>query len=197
MITKYYNFKDLPSRIVVATGEHLEVYSILNNDFEGEKAIKIELRGENSSFILKCGCILKGQKKVSLSTETIHEKGNNFARVEIKSLLFDNSFFDFQGIIKIEKNAFKSDSYLKHDSFLYSSSARVNTSPKLEIKANNVKASHGATIKSFNKSDLFYIISRGLTLKKAKKLIAKSFIESIFSNVTEVLKELKIKKLDI
>lgn len=196
MINRYFLFKDLPSSFEVGENESLNIFTILNNDFEGVKNLKINLLGKKSKFNLKCAILLKSQKKVIINSQTFHKAINSYSRVEIRSLLKDYSHLSFSGVINIKKGAYKSDAYLKHNTFLFSDTASVETSPKLEIGANDVKASHGASIKSFDNDELFYIITRGISEKSAKDIVARGFLEGTFGSFSKVKEQIKINKID-
>ena len=95
----------------------------------------------------------------------------------------------FNGKIKIHKDAQKSSTSQINKNLLLSSTAEVDTKPELMIYADDVKASHGATIGQIQKDELFYLLSRGLTASKAKELLCAGFLNSIGESLSENLQE--------
>lgn len=81
-------------------------------------------------------------------------------------------------MIDIENGAENSNAYLKADVLMLSDEARAHVVPSLEIKENDIKASHGATITKINEEQIFYMMSRGLSRTKAKKLIVEGFLNA-------------------
>lgn len=130
------------------------------------------LIGKNSDFMnIKSGsvCLSRGCK----------------ANFEIKSALFDSSRVNFEGNMVIEKNGHDSESYLSHRTLLLSKNARTKTIPGLEIKANDVKAGHAATIGMVDDEDLFYLESRGINQKTAVEMIIKGYFETLLEKITD------------
>ncbi|MBY0316256.1 MAG: SufD family Fe-S cluster assembly protein, partial [Bdellovibrionales bacterium] len=95
----------------------------------------------------------------------------------------------FNGKIKIHKDAQKSSTSQINKNLLLSSTAEVDTKPELMIYADDVKASHGATIGQIQKDELFYLLSRGLTASQAKELLCAGFLNSIGESLSENLQE--------
>jgi len=98
-----------------------------------------------------------------------------------KSLADDKSHSVFEGSIIVPKIAQKTDASQLSRNLLLSKHAKIDTKPQLEIIADDVKCKHGATISQLNKEELFYMRSRGLTLKEASKLQLSSYFQEIIS----------------
>ena len=96
----------------------------------------------------------------------------------------------FRGLIKISEEAQLTDSYLTNNNILLSDEARADSVPTLEINANDVKASHGATVGNLDKDEIFYLMSRGLTKSSAEKLIINGFFAPVLKSIdSEILRE--------
>ena len=113
-----------------------------------------------------------------------HNVGNSKSYVYIKSVILDKSIFNFNGLIKIKKNANLSDAYLKNDNLVISQDAKVNSKPQLEIESDDVKASHGVTIKTVSDQEKHYLMSRGLDNTLSQKLIIEGFIKDLTCKIT-------------
>lgn len=176
---KNYSLKDLPTKLVAEEGKHV-VYYFNHAGSIKKDTIELVLDKPNAELEL-CGAIsASGEDHIEISTITRHIVGENNSRIKIKTVLDDKSRFDFTGMIEIAKDAQKSDAYLQQDNLVVSDEVICNTSPQLEIQADDVKASHGATVGTFEIDQLFYLTSRGLSLKQAKKLISEGFLNSVY-----------------
>ncbi len=100
-------------------------------------------------------------------------------------MLAEDAKFSYDGLIRIEKQAQQSNAYQKNDNLIISPNARVETKPELEIIANDVKCSHGATVSRIDDSMLFYMMSRGVAREEAKELFIKGFLSEVLSRIPE------------
>lgn len=143
-------------------------------DLENLKEIEINEDCEiNGIFIGRNNDSLKS--KISI----IHKKPDCKSRINIKSVLFNNSKFDFEGILKIEKGAVRTDTYLKINCLIIGENAFAKAVPSLEINESDVKGGHGATIGYIDNEQLFYLMSKGITYQKAEKILIRSFLNSL------------------
>lgn len=120
---------------------------------------------------------------IDIKTTTNHKVGNTSSRVLIKGIWKDNSIFNYRGMIRIENGAQLSDAYLQNDNISLSDSASVNSSPQLEINADDVKASHGVTISTIDDFEKYYLASRGLEPKYSENLIISGFVKDIMDKL--------------
>ena len=120
----------------------------------------------------------KSRKSSPLKKELIflHKTPHLKSRIDIRSVVYRRASFDLSAKLVIEKSASDTDSYLKIDTLLAEPDAKARAVPSLEIKTDNVKAGHGATIGSINTEWLYYLQSRGISTGKGKSLIVKSFL---------------------
>lgn len=109
---------------------------------------------------------------------------NNQCQQIVKNLLLDQSRAIFNGHIKIQPSAQKTNSSQLHQSLLLSSEAEVDTKPELEIYADDVQATHGATVGQLNADELFYFQSRGISKEKAYSLICLGFLTALCDQLT-------------
>lgn len=124
---------------------------------------------------------LTKNQTVKLRTKSIHAAPRSFSRVHFKGVFDDQSNFDYQGMINIQKGALLSDAYLQNDNLIIGSDAVVNSSPQLEICADDVKASHGVTVATYDAEDQYYINSRGISDAEARRLMVYGFINDIIT----------------
>jgi Fe-S cluster assembly protein SufD len=113
-----------------------------------------------------------------------------------KGILNDESNGIFTGKIYVHPNANQTNAYQKNNNLLLSEDATVNTRPQLEIFADDVKCSHGATNGQIDLQALYYLQSRGLTKEVANSFIQYAFLAEVFENIqndflnVEILKDL-------
>lgn len=99
----------------------------------------------------------------------------------MRSVGADRAQQTLDGMIYIGPQGARTDSYLKIDSILLNKGVKVNAKPNLEIKTNDVKAGHGASISRLNDSELFYLAARGISPEEARKMIIDGFLKDVFS----------------
>ncbi len=114
-----------------------------------------------------------------------------------KGILDDDATGSFNGKILVRKDAQKTQAYQKNNNILLSPAARMNTKPHLEIYADDVKCSHGATVGQLDTEALFYLRSRGIGEKESRHLLMYAFANEIVSKITiPVLKDRIIDLVD-
>ncbi len=107
----------------------------------------------------------------------VHNKPQLKSRVHIKAVLFDHDILDIEPKIVINRGSKGTDTYLKIEVLLVGDKAQARVVPGLEIKENEVKGGHGATISRISKDQLYYLQSRGLDLKTATEVLISAFLE--------------------
>lgn len=135
---------------------------------------------EPDSQVLIKGLVIAHKSEVpNLTTVVHHHASRTRAETLIRTLAYESSQPHYQGLIDIDKDIVDIESYLNHHSLLLGKEAKSWTLPSLEIRANQVKCSHAATIRSIKESDLFYARSRGLSLEEAKKIMIEAFVSDV------------------
>lgn len=117
-------------------------------------------------------------------TIQVHEAPNCTSNLLCKNVLRNEAKSIFSGLIKVRKEAQHTDAYQTNRNLLLSSEAKADSLPGLEILANEVKCSHGATTSRIDPQELFYLQSRGMSLKDAEKLIALGFLSGPLNSVS-------------
>ncbi len=114
-----------------------------------------------------------------LQTNVIHESPATEGRVNEKSILKDKSKSLFKGMIRINENASKSQSYLSGRSILLDKGAKSDAIPGLEIFTNDVKATHSASVAQIDEEQIFYLNTRCLSRSEAERVIVEGFLEPL------------------
>ncbi|MEK7065697.1 MAG: SufD family Fe-S cluster assembly protein [Patescibacteria group bacterium] len=140
---------------------------------EGSSAVIIGLvKGDNSDAIV-------------LRTLQYHGSRETTSNLLVKSLLADAASFTYDGAIRVEPKAQKTDAYQRNENLLLSPLAHAESKPKLEILANDVRCTHGATIGSVREDELWYLASRGIDKERATALIAQGFLRSVVDRIAD------------
>ena len=137
--------------------------------------------------------LAKTNQHHDITTLMQHKYPQSKSNQHIKGILQKDSSGVFQGKIIVSQDAQKTDAFQFNQNLLLSENAEVNAKPELEIYADDVKCSHGATTGELDEQMLFYLRSRGLNREEAKKLLIEGFINELFENIKN--KELKKKLL--
>jgi Fe-S cluster assembly protein SufD len=126
---------------------------------------------------------LHGQDHVSTHTRMHHDIGKGVSRQLIKFVLDDASTGHFLGELRIKQDAQQVDAQQTNRNLLLSCQATMRTQPQLEIYADDVKASHGATTGQLDESALFYMQQRGIAPEEGRKMLLRAFIMDIVEKI--------------
>lgn len=172
------------TRVVLKANQNLRVILLPNHQVVN-KNLEIFLKG-NDSRVEILGAIL-GQKDddFRLEVKTVHQGLRTSAYTHVRGVLFDASRSFFSGLIRIEKGANKTSSLLENRTLILGERAKANSIPSLEIEADDVKASHAATVGRIDEQQLFYLRSRGLSRKTATRMVIDGFFEPILSKIND------------
>lgn len=141
---------------------------------------------------------LKKDQKVDLTTISHHMVPNTKCTTNVRGVLMDNAYSNYIGKIVIDKPAQQTVSYLDDKVLVVGEASRNASQPILEIEADDVKASHGATTGNVDKSQLYYLQTRGLSREEAESLIIKGFFTSALADVEDAtIKEEILEKLGV
>lgn len=145
--------------------------------------IEIDLNGENCETLL-CGMVIGDKnQQVDNFTSIIHNKPNCHSRELFKYVLDDLSKGAFTGKLYVAKDAQKTAAFQTNKNILLSKTAKMRTKPQLEIYADDVKCSHGATIGQLDEKAKFYMQSRGISEKEARLLLMYAFTSDVIDNI--------------
>lgn len=147
--------------------------------------------GAGSNAELFSLTVAHGEQEMDQRTLQSHNAPHSRSDLLFKNVLLDNSKTIFSGLIKVAEQAQLTDAYQTNRNLLLSPSAEANSLPGLEILANDVKCSHGATTGQIDENQLFYLLSRGISKPTAQILLVFGFFEEIIEKMeNEELAEL-------
>ena len=119
------------------------------------------------------------EQSFDIQTNVTHESPSTEGRVVEKSILRNKSKSLFKGMIRIQKNATKSNSFLSGRSILLDKDAKSDSIPGLEIFTNDVKATHSASVAQIDEEQIFYLQTRCLTREESERTIIEGFLEPL------------------
>jgi Fe-S cluster assembly protein SufD len=122
-------------------------------------------------------------QRYSINTLSDHAALSTNAETLVKGVLTDRSRVEFDGMIRVEPGAQQTASYLSAHGLLLSKGARGEFIPGLEIAANEVSASHGATSGQVDEEQLFYLMVRGIPRAEAERIIVQGFFEPVLQRI--------------
>lgn len=143
---------------------------------------KVSLGFEADASLSGVFC-LNGKDEAHIHTLVCHKEENSTSFQKFKGVLHGQSRLSFEGKIFVEQKALKTEAYQLNNNLILSEHARVYSKPNLEIFADDVKASHGATSGKLSDEDLFYLTSKGLPKEMAKQLLIEGFYKEILSEI--------------
>jgi Fe-S cluster assembly protein SufD len=121
---------------------------------------------------------------VSFNTIQQHASPDTTSNINFRVALKDEASSIYQGIVKVDKVAQRTNAFQSNKNLLLGSGARADSIPRLEILADDVKCSHGATVGPVDKDQLFYLNSRGLPMKEAEELIVIGFFAEVLNTIS-------------
>ncbi len=141
------------------------------------------IEGPGSNAELYSLTISHDDQEIDQRTRQTHRAPHARSYLLFKNALLDTSKTIFSGLIKVEEAAQQTDAYQTNRNLLLSPTAEANSLPGLEILANDVKCSHGATTGQLDETQLFYLLSRGIQKMTAQTLLVFGFFEEVLDKI--------------
>ncbi|MBK8397564.1 MAG: Fe-S cluster assembly protein SufD [Leptospiraceae bacterium] len=164
--------------------------------YKGKTLYFNELNGEHS-ILNATGATTLGKREIQdIEYKISHFASHTDSKLKFKTVVKDKSHHIFTGNLFIPKSSLHVTASQVNNNLTMTRTARAESMPKLEVFADDVKCSHGATVGEVNEDQLFYLMSRGLTENEARFLIIEGFLKEILDFVTvPEIQELLIKRL--
>ncbi len=147
--------------------------------------IHTSLDGPGSTMFMNGVYVATDRQHMEIDSFTDHIAPHTKGDVLYRGIIRDRAHTIFDGLIKVEKTAQLTDSYLANHNLLLSPKARADSLPTLEIEANNVRCTHGATVGQLDTEQLFYMQSRGLSRVEAERLIVTGFVQPVLDRLPD------------
>ena len=176
---------EIPSNIEVGANAALDLTVVVLPGVSARIPLTIDLTGAHSEVRLSGIYLCSGHDDVTFDITMHHRTGDCCSRQIFNGLAAGEAKCGFFGKIVIAPDAQRTEAFQENHNILLSDSARVNTKPRLEIYADDVKCSHGATVGKLNEDEQFYMRSKGIPEDEAKVLQMISFVAPVLEAVPE------------
>ena len=192
------------------TYERVFVNEEVNLNIEQEADSHVKIHVINAPFSITVnqigeGCTteiyglehLRGEDDVTAETHVTHSVGGGTSNQLVKFVLEDNARGRFIGDLKIAQDAQQTEAHQTNRNLVLSETAEMRTQPQLEIYADDVKATHGASTGQLDESALFYMQQRGIDKEKARQLLVNAFMKDVLNTISdEALREQLLNAID-
>ena len=198
----FVNEQMLDLHVVQEAGSSLKVHALYLSQTDvaagmSEAKITVEQKGENCRTEIYGLAFLHREEQVHLTTNVQHLVGGGSSKQLIKFVLDDAAQGEFYGQLWIAPDAQKTEAHQTNRNLLLSEQAVMRTRPQLEIYADDVKASHGATTGQLDDSALFYMQQRCLDESTARKLLIAAFMKDVLETIMdETLREQMLTQIE-
>jgi Fe-S cluster assembly protein SufD len=146
--------------------------------------VHARLSGAGAAAHLNAAQLLGGTQHADFTTIVSHDAPGCASRQTVKNVLTGRARGVFQGKIEVARAAQKTDGYQMNQALLLSPEAEVSSKPQLEIYADDVKCSHGATVGELDTNQLFYLRSRGVPEAEARAILVRAFLAEALDPIT-------------
>jgi Fe-S cluster assembly protein SufD len=171
----------------------------------GAKRQRLETRvqhpGAGAAVRMDGVYLVGGHRHADLTTAVIHAGVDGTTSQMIKGVAAGFGRGVFQGLIRVEHGADRTDARMRHDALLLSDQAEIDAKPELEIFADDVSCAHGNTVGALDDAAIFYARQRGLPLHEARVLLTEAFVGAVIERIEhqgarEVVAALAPRKLE-
>jgi Fe-S cluster assembly protein SufD len=150
---------------------------------KGKIRIQNDLAGQGATSRVTGAYFADGAQHLDYDTLQRHIAPNTTSDFAFKGALRDKARAVWRGMIRVEEDAQKTNAYQENRNLLLSPDAHADSIPGLEIEANDVRCTHGATVSQVDRDELFYCMARGLSRGEAERLIVRGFYQEIFDRI--------------
>ncbi|NHB91243.1 Fe-S cluster assembly protein SufD [Photorhabdus cinerea] len=171
--------------IVIGRDAQVKSTSFLLGAGLGRHNTSVQLNSEGANLSLNSLLLPQGKEVADTRTYLEHNNGYCESRQLHKTIVMDQSKAVFNGMIKVAPHALKTDGQMTNNNLLLGKQAEVDTKPQLEIYADDVKCSHGATVGRVDEEQLFYLQSRGINRREAQHMIVFAFAAELTDSIED------------
>lgn len=175
----------LPPVVRLEAGEKRSAAFVVPRGVSGSFEVVYELAGDGAELDLTGVYACCGEQKVDFHITVRHLCAGCVSHQLFKGLAEDEARVKFEGLVYVAAGAEKTEALQENHSLLLSENAFVQSSPQLEIYADDVVCSHGATVGSLDENEQFYMRSRGISLEEARRLQILSFLSPVLEGLPE------------
>ena len=150
----------------------------------------VNLEGRSATAEVNGVTFAGNRQKISWYTQQHHRQQGTRSDLLYKQVLRDDARVVWRGMIKVDPAAQQTDGYQRSDALMLSEEARCDSIPGLEIEADDVRCTHGATTGQVDREQIFYCMSRGISRKEAMHMIVEGFFRQVYDRIPiEIVRE--------
>ena len=150
---------------------------------KGKTRIQNDLAGPGATSRVTGAYFADGTQHLDYDTFQEHIAPSTTSDFAFKGGLRDHATAVWRGMIRVEKDAQKTNAYQENRNLMLSETAHADSIPGLEILANDVRCTHGATLGQVDREQLFYLMARGLSRSEAERLIVRGFFQDVLDRI--------------
>jgi len=192
----FVNGPEVDLHIVQEAGSRVKIHVInvsglVPNKAEGSdlqtvsNKITVEQVGEGCRTEIYGLAYIKGEEQVTIETHVTHAVEDGTSTQLVKFVLDDRAKGHFVGDLKISPDAQHVEAHQTNRNLLLSDDAQMRTQPQLEIYADDVQATHGASTGQLDESALFYMQQRGIGKEKARQMLVGAFMKEVIETIDD------------
>lgn len=179
----------VPSAVRLEQGESLRWTIVVPPGTNADIAVDIELDGPGCEVDIAGLYLCQKDEKVRIQVLLRHNSGGCCSRQLFKGVVGGSAVAEFDGLIYVKEGAQRTKAYQESHSILLSREARAEARPQLEIYADDVECSHGATSGFLDPEQEFYLRSRGIRQEEARRLQIQAFVAPVLQRLPEALQQ--------
>ena len=178
-----------PQYLRLDAGEELAMTLVVPPGTDVQYSLEVDLCGPGASLDLAGLYLCPGSERVELCLLVRHSAGGCTSRQLFKGIVGGTARALFDGLIYVAPDAQKTQAYQENHTLLLSETARTESRPQLEIYADDVQCSHGATTGYRSPEELFYMRSRGIPEAEARRLQMQAFLAPVIRRLNDAAAE--------
>ncbi|HJW29708.1 MAG TPA: Fe-S cluster assembly protein SufD [Saprospiraceae bacterium] len=195
---RHIKWQDLPPsqsmvyqlKVIQQQDSHFETLAFDHGGQTIRNNVEADMVESNTYTSLLGGYMAKGKQSMDHQTKINHHVHHCESHEQYKGIVDDQASAAFNGKVYVHPDAQKTNAYQQNDTLVLSPNAVMNSKPQLEIFADDVKCSHGATIGQMDERALFYLQSRGLKPEQARSILKSAFLAQIIDLIPdEIIRE--------
>lgn len=174
----------MAQRHTIATGASLRLHIVtLHSNVDHE--VVSHVKGDNSESGIDWMFYAKQSEKQILNVRNIFDGRDGCGEVFMRGIAEDHAYATCKGLIEIGLQGGGTNTYLTQEVLMLDATSKVDATPALEIKTNDVKASHSATIARVTEEDLFYFGARGISPHEARRMFVLGFLGGMTEKIPD------------
>ena len=186
---------EVPKRLTLEENEHLRLTFVVMPGVSADVPFEIKIGKPGVNLEIFGLYLSPHSERVKLDITVRHLVGGASSRQLFRGIVGGTARAEFDGLVYVAPDAQKTKAFQENHSILLSEGAVVETHPQLEIYADDVQCSHGATTGYLNPDELFYLRSRGIPEAEARRLQMISFISPVISHLPVEMQEQILSRL--